>query len=208
MTVPSHPDDTNPAGGNETVKVLFAAVVAIGLAGAAGAQLVDDADSATATPWIRPDHCPPDAPPPELSARAIGWLLLPRFGLRVPVFEGVDLETLKIGAGHVSGTARMSNPGRYRNCVLAAHRTSFFGPLESVQPGDGVILVTANGMQDFEVTRSYLVEPNQAQVAAPSAQPQLTLVTCFPFNYLGSAPQRFIVEARPLTEPPGPPDPP
>ena len=161
------------------------------MAGRAGAQLPAD------DPSFHPAgfHCAP-APPPDADFReAIAWLEFPRFGLLVPVYEGADDSELDRGAGLVEGTALPGVPDRRRNCVIAAHRTTYFSPLESAVPGDVFSLITGSGVDDYVVERIVIVTPEHVELERPTRRPRLTLVTCTPFNYLGSAPKRFVVIA-------------
>jgi sortase A len=79
--------------------------------------------------------------------------------------------------------------------VIAAHRTTYFSPLESVVPGDVLTLITGSGADEYVVDRILVVRPDRVDLERPSSSPRLTLVTCMPFNYLGSAPQRMVVIA-------------
>lgn len=144
-----------------------------------------------------PFHCPPTPPECPDFTEAIAWLEFPRFNLTVPVFEGVEEPVLRRGAGHVIGTAWPGVPDPYRNCVVAAHRTSFFSPLESVVPGDIFTMITGAGAEEFIVDRILVVTPEHVELEAPTRARRLTLVTCTPFNYLGSAPRRLVVLASP-----------
>src|SRR5205814_8666088 len=106
--------------------------------------------------------------------------------------EGVDTWTLRRAVGHIPGTAL---PGERGNAGFAAHRDTFFGPLKAVRSGDEVIVTTAGGQYRYAVTGTRIVDPEDVSVLAPTPDTTLTLVTCYPFDYVGSAPQRFIVRA-------------
>jgi sortase A len=140
-------------------------------------------------------HCAPDAPSDPDFREAIAWVEFPRFGLLAPVYEGTSEDELKRGAGFVVGTALPGLPDRRRNCVIAAHRTTYFSPLESAVPGDVVSLITGAGVQDYRIERIVVVTPDHVELERPTKTPRLTLVTCTPFNYLGDAPKRFVVIA-------------
>jgi len=129
---------------------------------------------------------------PEPGA-VLGRLEIPRLGVSVMVVEGVDERDLKRAAGHVPGTAF---PGQVGNIGIAAHRDTFFRPLRRIQRSDLLILSTAQGHYLYRVISSIVVSPEVVQVLYPTANDSLTLVTCFPFDYIGPAPKRFIVQAR------------
>jgi sortase A len=123
---------------------------------------------------------------------AIAVLEVPRLGLAVPVLEGTDEFTLNRGVGHVEGTAR---PGERGNVAIAGHRDGFFRVLKDVKGGDRIRLVTLGESFEYTVQEIRVVEPEEVQVLDPTSTPVLTLLTCYPFYYLGSAPKRFIVRA-------------
>lgn len=126
----------------------------------------------------------------------IARLRIPRLALAVTVFAGTDALALNRGLGHVYGTAA---PGSAGNVALAGHRDSYFRGLGQLVPGDLVALDTANGSYDYRVERSEVVTPDRTEVLAPSASPRLTLVTCYPFDWVGPAPQRYVVFTSPAT---------
>lgn len=123
----------------------------------------------------------------------IARVRIPRLDLSVVVAEGTNTGVLRRAAGRMSVSAP---PGSDGNVVVAAHRDSFFRPLEHVEIGDEVILDGPTGSDVYEVEWTRVVEPTALEVTEDAGYPSLTLVTCYPFRYLGSAPQRFIVRAR------------
>lgn len=123
---------------------------------------------------------------------AIGRIEIPRLGVRAVVRAGSDSRTLRLAVGHIPGTAL---PGEVGNIGLAAHRDTFFRRLGDIRPGDEVNVVTPEGTFRYTVEGTKVVEPSDVWVLDATDQPSLTLVTCYPFRYLGSAPQRFIVRA-------------
>src|SRR5579872_1204501 len=138
----------------------------------------------------------PLAPAPAHSARRgdlVGELDIPRLHLSVMIFEGDDARTLKRGGGHIPGTALPPDNG---NVGIAAHRDTFFRPLRGIHQNDEVTLRTPAGIFQYRVTQTEIVPPSNIHVLAPAPGRDLTLVTCYPFYYVGSAPQRFIVHAR------------
>ena len=125
---------------------------------------------------------------------AIGRLEIPRIGLSVVVLEGSDTGTLRLGVGRVRNSSLPGDPG---NVVLAGHRDTFFRSLREIRSGDKISLRTPEGTFPYTVDWTSVVNPSDTSVLLPTASPALTLVTCYPFYYIGSAPQRFIVRALP-----------
>jgi sortase A len=123
----------------------------------------------------------------------VGRIDIPRLRLSALAREGVDTGTLRASAGHVPGTAL---PGDAGNAAFAAHRDTFFRPLEGIREGDDIRVTTAGGEFHYQVTGTRIVDPDEVSVLEPTTGATLTLVTCYPFDYIGSAPQRFIVRAQ------------
>jgi sortase A len=119
-------------------------------------------------------------------------LEIPKFRLVVPVLEGTDELTLNRGVGHIAGTARPGSPG---NVGIAGHRDGFFRVLKDIAVGDRLVIRTVGATEWFQVESITVVPPEEVSVLAPTARPTITLVTCFPFYYVGSAPKRCIVRA-------------
>ena len=119
-------------------------------------------------------------------------LSIPRLRLDVPVFEGTDELTLNRGAGRIVGTAR---PGERGNIGIAAHRDGFFRGLKDVRPGDRVELAELRRKFVYTVDSIAVVDRNNVTVLHARSQPSLTLVTCYPFYFIGDAPQRYVVQA-------------
>jgi len=135
------------------------------------------------------------------AARAlIGRIDVARLRLSALAREGVDTRTLRGSAGHVPGTALPGEPG---NAAFAAHRDTFFRPLEHVREGDEIAVTTPQGEFRYVVSGTRIVDPSDVSVLSPSSAPTLTLVTCYPFDYIGTAPRRFIVSARLVPAKPG-----
>lgn len=141
---------------------------------------------------------PPPRPKPEPNA-LIGRVEIARLGLSAIVREGVDDGTLRRAVGHIPETAL---PGEQGNAALAAHRDTFFRPLKNVRKGDRIQVTTPDGTHEYAVSETRVVDPEDVWVLDPTPQPMLTLVTCYPFNYVGSAPRRFIVRATSVTAAP------
>jgi sortase A len=123
----------------------------------------------------------------------LGRIEIPRLGLKVAILEGTTSRTLRLGAGHIKGTALPGEPG---NIGIAGHRDTFFRDLKDIRSSDEIQIQTAAGLSRYEVDRVRIVAPNDIGVLAPSAESAITLVTCYPFHYIGAAPERFIVHAR------------
>lgn len=122
----------------------------------------------------------------------VGRLEIPRLNLSTVVFEGADSDVLERGAGHLPDTAL---PGKRGNAVLAAHRDTFFRPLRGIRIGDRVKFHQSKGDHVYIVKSTRVVEPNEVDVLNPTAEPELTLITCYPFRFIGPAPERFVVRA-------------
>ena len=132
-------------------------------------------------------------PPPALATRAlVGRIEVPRLRLSAMAREGVDVRTLRGSVGHVPGTAMPGAPG---NAAFAAHRDTFFRPLAGIRQGDAVLITTPAGVHRYTVIGTRVVQPSDVSVLRSGNRSQLTLVTCYPFDFVGSAPQRFIVQA-------------
>ena len=123
---------------------------------------------------------------------AVGVLTMPRLDLEVPIFEGTDEWVLNRGAGLIEGTASIGEGG---NVGIAAHRDSFFRVLQDVAVGDALFLEAGGGTDRYEVESFQIVDPTNVGVLAVTDEPAVTLVTCYPFYFVGSAPKRFIVRA-------------
>ena len=124
---------------------------------------------------------------------------IPRANVSAAILDGVDEDTLSRAVGHVPGTAY---PGETHGRIgLAAHRDSFFRQLGALKPGDIIRLEAGRRVQEYRVELTQVVKPERTEVLAPSSESLLTLITCYPFDYLGSAPDRFIVNARLVENP-------
>jgi sortase A len=129
----------------------------------------------------------------------VGRIEIPRLRVSAIIKGGIDARTLQLAVGHIPGTAF---PGEVGNVGLAAHRDTFFRRLRDIEPDDEIVLTTPEGSFKYRVARTDIVEPHDVWVLDPTDHPALTLVTCYPFNYVGSAPQRFIVRAQRTEEGP------
>ena len=124
-------------------------------------------------------------------------LSMPKFGIRVPVLEGTDEISLNRGVGWIAGTAR---PGESGNVGIAGHRDGFFRGLEDVQIGDSIEVATLRGKRTYLVEQLQIVNPEDVGVLKPRAASSVTLVTCYPFYFVGDAPQRLAIHAKQLAK--------
>jgi sortase A len=127
-----------------------------------------------------------DADPP------IAVLSIPKIHLEVPVFDGTEDLTLNRGVGRIRGTSRI---GQHGNLGIAGHRDGFFRGLKDMTPGDAIELVLQGKTLSYAVDTIQVVDPKDVRVLRPTTNATLTLVTCYPFYFVGSAPQRYIVSA-------------
>jgi sortase A len=123
----------------------------------------------------------------------IAWLDIPRLQISTAVLEGDDQISLRYGAGHIPSTPL---PGAGGNVAIAAHRDTFFRALAKITPHDRIELRTPEGAYQYTVESTRVVRPANVSVLQNTSAPELTLVTCYPFRYIGPAPLRFIVRAR------------
>jgi sortase A len=128
------------------------------------------------------DHSPPP----------LAVLRIARVGIEAPVLQGTDDWTLNRGVGHIEDTAAPDGDG---NVGIAGHRDGFFRALKDITQGDAIELETKAGVAHYRVERTWIVDPDDVTVLDPTPSPSITLVTCYPFYFVGSAPQRFIVRA-------------
>ena len=131
------------------------------------------------------------APVPALST--IGRISVPRLHFTAMVREGIDEDTLQRAVGHIPATAL---PGQAGNVGVAGHRDTFFRSLRNLRRKDEIDFLTLNGKFKYQVESLKIVNPQDTGVLAPTPEKTLTLVTCYPFQYIGNAPKRFIVLAR------------
>jgi sortase A len=130
-------------------------------------------------------------------APPLAVLRVPALGIEAPLLEGTSDETMNRGVGHIAGSAL---PGEAGNVGIAGHRDGFFRALKDVKLGEVVELERQAGTKikrdQYQVERVAVVEPSDVGVLAPTSDATLTLVTCYPFYFVGTAPQRFVVQAK------------
>ena len=127
----------------------------------------------------------------------VGRIEIPRLAVSAVVFEGTDSPVLLHGIGHLTGSHL---PGEKGNVVFAGHRDTFFRALRDIHPHDVITVTTEEGTRRYSVQSTAIVDPDQTSVLKDTPAPTLTLITCYPFYYVGQAPQRFVVRAREVVE--------
>lgn len=136
---------------------------------------------------------------PIADGGVIGEIEMPRLGLKAIVVQGDSEKLLRRAVGHLPETPL---PGQTGNVVLAAHRDGLFRPLRNVLPGDSIVIKTPASQFEYQVEWTAVVPPTAVRVIQPTSEPALTLVTCFPFYYVGAAPERFVVRAHKISAAP------
>lgn len=157
----------------------------------AGREKLENAEGPKPAPSVSAPTPETPLQPPALNA-VIGRLEIPRLNLAVMVREGAGEGTLRRAVGHIPGTAL---PGNLGNVGLAGHRDTFFRALRNIRKDDTIELETTAGTYRYVVNSTRIVTPRDVSVLKASGGETLTLVTCYPFYYVGSAPKRFIVHA-------------
>jgi sortase A len=122
----------------------------------------------------------------------LGRMDIPRLGVSVAVIQGTSSRMLRLGAGHIEGTPLPGDPG---NSGIAGHRDTFFRGLKDIRKDDEIQFQTATGLFHYQVDWAKVVASNDTSVLAPSTEAALTLVTCYPFYFVGPSPNRFVVRA-------------
>ncbi len=129
---------------------------------------------------------------PDLGT-AFAKMSIPRLGITWFVYEGTDAKQLRLGPGHMRGTAL---PGTAGNCVIAGHRDTHFRILKDVRKGDDILIQTHQGKFRYTVTGTRIVKPTNISALRPTPDGEMKLITCYPFYYVGPAPKRFVVETQ------------
>lgn len=137
-------------------------------------------------------RAPSTTTPAPLTGAWLGRLEAPSVDLAATVLEGSDDGTLARAAGHIEDTALPGQPG---NVGIAGHRDTIFRPVRNLHVGDRLVLTTRDRMYYYRISSERIVGPDDVWVLDPTPQPALTLVTCYPFTFIGHAPKRFIVRA-------------
>jgi len=153
--------------------------------------LVENEEPSSAT------HQAPRAPAIEVAKGVIGRIEIPRLKISAIIAEGIDTPTLKIAVGHIPSTRL---PGEVGNVGLAAHRDGFFRGLGEVRKNDLIRIVTPHGTYSYHVEWGEVMDPHRVDVLDSTKERWVTLVTCYPFHWIGRAPKRFIVRAEQFEE--------
>ena len=122
----------------------------------------------------------------------VGRIEIPRLGISVAILEGTTSRTLRLGVGHIAQTSLPGQPG---NIGIAGHRDTYFRALKDTRTNDMILIQTAIGVTHYKVDWIRIVAPGDTGVLAPSMESALTLVTCYPFYFIGASPKRYIVHA-------------
>jgi sortase A len=139
------------------------------------------------------DHRQSDVKVRPAAGSLVGRIEIPRLKFSAVIFEGIDDATLDRGVGHLAGTA---TPGERGNLVLAGHRDTFFRPLKKIREGDEINVTGPDGVSRYRVELTQIVAPEATEVLRSTGGSTLTLITCYPFRYIGNAPDRFIVRGQ------------
>lgn len=179
-----------------TARTLFAIGIVL-LAWVGGVMIQARFYRASVTQYLKEQRELPQRPasPVEsglVEGQTLGRMDIPRLGLSVAIFQGTKSKTLRIGAGHIEGT---TIPGEAGNSGIAAHRDTFFRPLENIRTNDEIQIETVRGLSHYQVDSIKIVSPEDIAVLEPTKESGVTLVTCYPFYFVGAAPKRFIVHA-------------
>jgi len=127
----------------------------------------------------------------------LGRIEISTIGVAAMILEGTDNKTLRRAVGHIPGTPLPGQPG---NVALAGHRDTFFRALQNIRQNDEITLETLSGLYRYRVDSIKVVNPDDTEVLHDSDDAILTLVTCYPFAFVGPAPRRFVVQARRIPE--------
>jgi sortase A len=145
---------------------------------------------------LRLQPVPPPSPGFDAMGGGVGRVGIPRLGMTVVVAEGTAGATLRRAGGHIRGTGL---PGHSGNVGIAGHRDTLFRPLQNIRQDDVIMLTTLQGEYRYRVVSTRIVKPSDVEVLSPDGHEILTLVTCYPFYFVGPSPDRFIVRAERVT---------
>jgi sortase A len=158
-------------------------------------QMISARETTATAPAMAPTIAPkmPDIARPLVAGELIGRIEIPRLKLSAAVAEGDDDATLGKAVGHLPETPLPWH--RSGNVAFAAHRDGLFRGLKGIRIDDDVRVVTPRGEYFYRVRKTHIVDPDDVWVLDPTSKPSITLITCYPFSFIGNAPQRFIVQA-------------
>lgn len=160
--------------------------------------ILESGPPAAPAPAPRSDGTPAPSVPPAPQRGMVGRIEIPRLEVSAMIRTGIDTRTLQLAVGHIPGTAL---PGQRGNIGLAGHRDTFFRQLRNIRPDDEIRVVTPAGTFMYRVQFTTIVQPRDTWVLNRTSAPAITLVTCYPFTYVGTAPKRFIVRATAVDAP-------
>ncbi len=172
--------------------VLFSQRMEIAAARQAAAAFIGIAPVAVSASSVAAPGPGPSSRSAPKSSQLLGRLEIPSLHLSTPILDDDDTASLLLGAGHIRGTAF---PGGLGNFVIAAHRDTYFRPLAGIKAGMTMRVVTPEETFLYLVDSTKIVLPEDVDVLDVGDTPQMTLITCYPFHYIGAAPKRFIVSA-------------
>ena len=144
-------------------------------------------------PLLETEPAPTPAPARPKPGETVAKLTIPRLDAKLYVVEGDRMADLRRGPGHLIGTAM---PGVNGNCVIAGHRDTHFRVLKDIRKGDDIIIETSAGEYLYRVRSERVISTEDTEVLDPTPDAELSLITCYPFYYVGNAPERFLVEAQ------------
>jgi len=170
--------------------VLAAAIIAI--VAAVGAASRAEVGRPTANPHVSGMEFALATRMTALANGSVGTIEIPRLEIEAPIVDGIDERVMDRAVGRILRTAYPGEPG---NVGLAAHRTTHFRELGRVVPGDRIRVRTPDGLFHYRVDTAFVVRPNRTDVLRGDGRARLTLITCFPFDFRGAAPMRFVVQA-------------
>ena len=145
-----------------------------------------------------PTPAPEPGEPPYPRGQPVGRLRIPSAQMDYVVFGGDDDATLEKGPGHVPGSELPGAETHRKNCVITGHRDKHFRHLGWVRKGQRIELESRSGTTSYRVVSREIVTPDTVRVLQPTEKPRLTLITCYPFNWVGPAPKRLVVVAEPI----------
>jgi sortase A len=177
-------------------RLLSVALVVFGafLLGRGAREIVESrVGQSVARRQFRTDQAPTAPRTAPQLGEPVAKLSIPRLGAELYVVEGTDSGDLRLGPGHMPGTAM---PGGKGNCVIAGHRDTHFRVLKDIRQGDDIVLETGQGRFVYTVDATAVVQPTNTSSLQPTRSAVLNLITCYPFYYLGNAPKRFVVTAK------------
>jgi sortase A len=178
------------------------ALLGIGLGlGAWCAVVLAEARFVASLPVPSPVGVAASARPTRRPGAWVAKLDAPSVRLSATVLEGSDDATLARGAGHIDGTAYPWEPGN-GNVGIAGHRDTTFRAVRNLHTGDPIEITTSDRIYRYRITKAFIVDPEDIYVLDRADEPMLTLVTCYPFKFIGHAPHRYIIQATLVSDSP------